>query len=135
MRYNLCLLVSNNGIIVMNNPEGDGINVTVSTDQASGVDESENRFIQFLKPLTDRTDMFLKIVQTNGSAALRNERFKNTLIGLFRDLRGVITSATVTREYELVFAWLTPNRIHLLSAVPEAWCVSYCKITCYRFKA
>lgn len=86
---------------------------------SSRTEDPDSSFIKFIEPLTTRADMLLNLVQQNPPSTLR--QYKEMLIGLFRDLRGIITSASVNREYELVFAWLTPNRIRLLSLVAEVW--------------
>jgi hypothetical protein len=44
-----------------------------------------------------------------------------TLIGLFRDLRGIANSTNSRRTYGLLFDWLYPTHMPLLLRAVEAW--------------
>jgi len=92
------------------------VNAHVMTPQ----DQVEERFVDFMKPMTEVTDGLLNMAASDPHS-LRNGNLKGPIIGLFRDLRGVISSATAAREYELIFAWFYPNRIKLLKVTADVF--------------
>lgn len=87
----------------------------------------EHRLITFLKPLTDTADGLIQIATRNNSnnrcdpSTLRSEELRVALLGLCRDYRGVASSASSAREFELVLNWLCPDRMDLLVAGITAW--------------
>ena len=83
-------------------------------------DLAEDRFVSFMQPMTEVADGILDMVARNIDIRNNNE-VKLAFVGLTRDLRGVISSATAAREYELVFAWLYPRRIQLLCICAQLW--------------
>lgn len=52
---------------------------------------------------------------------IRRPEFRSPLIGLFRDIKGIASSASAAREFELVLSWLCPKRMPVLSAAAGAW--------------
>jgi len=92
------------------------VNAGVLTPQ----DKVDERFIAFMKPMTEVADGLLAMAKTN-PLAIRRPDLKNPTVGLFRDLRGAISSATAAREYELVFSWFFPERIRLLIVAAQVW--------------
>uniref|UniRef100_A0A7S2RDB0 Exportin-7/Ran-binding protein 17 TPR repeats domain-containing protein n=1 Tax=Mucochytrium quahogii TaxID=96639 RepID=A0A7S2RDB0_9STRA len=83
-------------------------------------DQVEERFVAFMEPITVIADGLLQMVQNN-PMQIRQQDLHWPIIGLFRDLRGIISSASTAREYELLFSWFYPNRIKLLALVASAW--------------
>ena len=51
----------------------------------------------------------------------RQKTVKMALSGLFRDLRGILSSANNHRTYALFFDWLYPNYIAMLYRTAELW--------------
>ena len=51
----------------------------------------------------------------------RQRTVKMALSGLFRDLRGILSSANNHRTYALFFDWLYPNYIAMLYRTAELW--------------
>mmetsp|Transcript_18872 Transcript_18872/g.37074 ORF Transcript_18872/g.37074 Transcript_18872/m.37074 type:complete len:1490 (-) Transcript_18872:78-4547(-) len=87
-------------------------------------DQVEERFVSFMMPMTDVADGLLRIVKSNPDE-LRSSTLRGPIIGLLRDLRGVISSATAAREFELIFSWFYPNRIKLLAVIARVFNYSF----------
>lgn len=69
--------------------------------------------------------MLVGLSQTSGGganpAALRQPGLKPAIVGLFRDLRGIMASTTTRRTYCLLFDWLYPAHCPTILACLEAW--------------
>lgn len=57
----------------------------------------------------------------SGPAAMRQAVPKATVVGLFRDLRGIVAATTTRRTYCLVFDWLYPAHFPTILACLDAW--------------
>ena len=82
-------------------------------------EESPARFRVFMAPF----DLLAaQLLEASGDArAFRAPAVRTLLIGLFRDLRGLVAATTSRRSYGLVFDWLYPARMPLLHATMEAY--------------
>ncbi len=101
---------------------------------------AEDRFIRFISSLTKTADDILQVVGINtgpnqntntggglqipiiNPITLQRDDFKNPIIGLCRDLRGITSSASTSKEYSLISSWLFPKRIAIFIAAANAWC-------------
>lgn len=65
----------------------------------------------------------LNTASQNGTnaTALRQSVPKETVMGLFRDLRGVVSAANNRRPYGLIFDWLYPAHFPVILKCLEAW--------------
>ena len=82
-------------------------------------DSAAARFKAFIVPL--QTTMEALAQQAADPAAFRSEPVKRALIGLFRDLRGLVTATNVKRTYIMVFDWLYPEHMGLFLRTLEAY--------------
>lgn len=86
---------------------------------------AEMNFTRFMKPMTETADSLMNMVASVGEGQvreiLRREGVQAPLIGLLRDLRGVINSASSVREFELLLLWMCPKRLSFLSLAANAW--------------
>ena len=115
--------------------EGQIENDQESMRSMTPTERAEEFFAQFISPLTAVADTMIQAALYDDAprssarissmhldlSKLRRDDFRVPLIGLCRDLRGVAGSCEVSREYELLFAWLFPSRMALLTAAAGAW--------------
>ena len=72
----------------------------------SPAERTEDAFGEFMRPFSDKCDRMMR------EPDLRPLR--RVLISLLRDLRGIVSATEEPKQYDLIFAWFFPNRIHLL---------------------
>ena len=87
---------------------------------SSTAEIAEGAFNVFMKPITETADTLLQRASLAGNL-LRNEELKAPIVGMLRDLRGVAASATATKEFDLLLAWLIPARMPLLTIIASSW--------------
>lgn len=70
-----------------------------------------------------RERRLLKAIESEGTTAaeLRQKVPRDTVIGLFRDLRGIVSATNSRRTYSAVFEWLYPRRFPVLVRCLEAF--------------
>ena len=79
------------------------------------MDDSAEKFHAFMAPFGDLCD---RLAATDAHT-FRTHEVKHTLIGLFRDLRGIASSANSRRTYGLLFDWMYPRHTGLLLRAME----------------
>ena len=81
-----------------------------------GAEQSEDRFVRFMQPLTNLCDALLMALDLGDLSEP-----KWPLVALLRDLRGVSNAADESRHYIMLFQWLFPNRFALLVKAAERY--------------
>ncbi|KAI3436525.1 hypothetical protein D9Q98_005942 [Chlorella vulgaris] len=86
------------------------------------MEDTPAKFKSFVAPL-QQVLVGLASASSSGSnaATLRSSVPKETVIGLFRDLRGVATATNSRRTYGMLFDWLHPAHFPTILACLEAW--------------
>ena len=79
------------------------------------MDDSAEKFHEFMAPFGDLCD---RLAATDAHT-FRTHEVKHTLIGLFRDLRGIASAANSRRTYGLLFDWMYPRHTGLLLRAME----------------
>eukprot|EP00798_Chlamydomonas_sp_ICE-L_P019293 gene19293-25939_t len=86
------------------------------------MDEQPSNFKDFVAPLQQ---VLVGLAQASNNstdaAPLRQSIPKETIIGLFRDLRGIATATNSRRTYSLLFDWLYPQHLPVMIKCLEAW--------------
>ena len=85
------------------------------------MDESPLKFKTFIAPLHQ---VLLGLAQTYASSSisgLKQPVLKGTIVGLFRDLRGIATATNSRRTYTSLFEWLYPQHFPIIIKCLEAW--------------
>ncbi|KAF2366896.1 Armadillo-type fold [Trinorchestia longiramus] len=73
--------------------------------------EDEDKFIQFMLPLTSSFDNLGGLLSQTETAMFQAEEAKKCLIGLARDIRGLANAFTTKMSYMLLFDWMYPFSI------------------------
>ncbi|KAM9979902.1 hypothetical protein ACTFIZ_006158 [Dictyostelium cf. discoideum] len=81
-------------------------------------DENMGFFDEFIAPFDDTIKYLLNI---STPEQFRTEEIKRKVIGLLRDLRGIITSANSKRSYLLFFEWIHLNFSEVLIKIINVW--------------
>ena len=81
-------------------------------------DDSPARFRAFMAPFDALCDQLQEAAKD--ARAFRAPQTRALLVGLFRDLRGLVAATSSRRMYGQVFDWLYPARMPLLHATMEA---------------
>jgi len=81
-------------------------------------DENIILFDDFITPFDKTLNYLLDI---DSLEVFRDEKIKKMVIGLVRDLRGLVTSALTKRAYTLIFDWINPKLSKVLLKVIEVW--------------
>ena len=86
------------------------------------MDDAPGAFETFVQPLGQVLSAIAVHRASVASAdALKSAVPKETVIGLFRDLRGISAATTNRRTYSLVFEWLYPTHFPTIITCLEAW--------------
>ena len=83
-------------------------------------EEAPARFRTFMAPF-DALFSQLLASASDPHGSFRTPQTRRVLIGLFRDLRGLVAAATTRKTYSLLFDWLHPGYTPLLHAAMEAY--------------
>ena len=75
-------------------------------------DQASQRFKAFVVPLQQVAQALLQ--ESQNPQSFLAVPVRTALIGLFRDLRGVVASTNVKRTYTLVFEWIYPEHMTLV---------------------
>ena len=79
------------------------------------MEDSAEKFHEFMAPFGDLCD---RLAATDAHT-FRTHEVKHTLIGLFRDLRGIASAANSRRTYGQLFDWMYPRHTGLLLRAME----------------
>jgi len=86
------------------------------------MDDSPGKFKIFVSPINT---VLLGLAQASQNATqavgLRQDILKGTIIGLFRDLRGIAAATNSRRTYGALFEWLYPAHLPVIIKCLEAW--------------
>lgn len=83
------------------------------------MDDTPGKFKAFVTPFQQ---VFLAMeAHADDMARFRSEQVRDTLIGLFRDLRGLTMATNSRRNYAMLFDWLYPDRMPLVRRTLEAY--------------
>lgn len=80
--------------------------------------DNSEKFVTFMVPFDSLLRIFSCMTTID---EFRQRTVKMALSGLFRDLRGILSSANNHRTYALFFDWLYPNYIAMLYRTAELW--------------
>jgi len=80
--------------------------------------DDSDKFNTFMQPFDSLLRIFTSMTTID---EFRQRSVKVALSGLFRDLRGILSSANNHRTYSLFFDWLYPNYIAMLYRTAELW--------------
>lgn len=83
--------------------------------------EDEERFLQFMMPLTGAFESILGLLGPAESPIFQSEDAKKTLIGLARDLRGLAFAFNTKTTYMMLFDWIYPVYLSVLVSGLQAW--------------
>jgi len=83
------------------------------------MDDSPSKFKAFVAPFQQVFAMMES--QAEDIKWLRSEQVKASLIGLFRDLRGITMATNSRRNYAMLFDWLYPDHMPLIRRTLEAY--------------
>jgi len=83
------------------------------------LDDSPAKFRSFILPI----HQLLRLIDSEGPtpALLRQKVPAETVIGLFRDLRGIVSATNSRRTYAMIFDWLHPRRFPVIHRCLEAF--------------
>eukprot|EP00803_Ostreobium_quekettii_P004119 evm.model.scf_281.4 EVM.evm.TU.scf_281.4 scf_281:37255-51104(+) len=86
------------------------------------MEDTPTKFKTFVAPMQQVLVGLHTASQSATSAqAVRQSVPKETVMGLFRDLRGVVSAAGNRRSYGLIFDWLYPAHFPVILTCLEAW--------------
>ncbi|CAH1259314.1 XPO7 [Branchiostoma lanceolatum] len=84
--------------------------------------EDEERFEQFMMPLTTAFESVgQQLANMDRGGPFNEEQTKRTLIGLARDLRGVVFAFNTKTSYMMLFDWMYPSYHPILLRAAEMW--------------
>ncbi|XP_064465819.1 exportin-7-B-like [Ornithodoros turicata] len=83
--------------------------------------EDEERFAQFMRPLTAAFDAVGNLLANVDSPLFNAEEAKKMLIGLARDLRGLVFAFNTKTSYMMLFEWIYPTYFPVLHRALELW--------------
>lgn len=87
------------------------------------MDEQPSKFKAFVAPLQNVLQGLAQAAASATSAtALRQAVPKSTVIGLFRDLRGIAAATNSRRTYTMLFDWLYPTHFPVVINCLEVRC-------------
>ncbi|EEC05625.1 Exportin-7-A, putative, partial [Ixodes scapularis] len=90
--------------------------------------EDEERFAQFMRPLTVAFEAIGSTLANADSPLFNADEAKKMLIGLARDLRGLVFAFNTKTSYMMLFEWIYPTYFPILHRALELWyhdpCVS-----------
>ncbi|KAL6051841.1 exportin-7 isoform X1 [Balamuthia mandrillaris] len=76
------------------------------------------KFEEFMLPFKQTTRSLMSV---NSAEAFRQSDCKRVLIGLFRDLLGIMNAVTCSRSYTCMFEWIYPEHMPLLIQAAEVY--------------
>ncbi|GAX79235.1 hypothetical protein CEUSTIGMA_g6675.t1 [Chlamydomonas eustigma] len=86
------------------------------------MDDSPMKLKTFVAPLNAvLVGLAQASVNATSAQGLRQLMLKNTIIGLFRDLRGIAAATNSRRTYCVLFDWLYPHHFPVILKCLEAW--------------
>ncbi|XP_051486942.1 ran-binding protein 17 isoform X10 [Apus apus] len=85
--------------------------------------EDEDEFENFMLPLTVSFESLTQVF----NSSFEQEEAKRMLVGLARDLRGIVSALNTKTSYSMLFHWIYPAYISVLQRAVELW---YCEPAC-----
>ncbi|TGZ74180.1 hypothetical protein CRM22_001078 [Opisthorchis felineus] len=83
--------------------------------------EDENRFLNFMAPLTRNANQLIVALLSGGPSHMTPEQIKNAVVGLARDLRGLSSSLNTKPAYQMLLDWFYPSGFKLCVRALELW--------------
>ncbi|ODN00853.1 Exportin-7 [Orchesella cincta] len=83
--------------------------------------EDEDKFHAFMVPLTAQIESVGQMLANAEAAMFRNEEAKWRIVGLARDLRGIIFAFNTRISYMMFFEWIYPAYTPILQRAVELW--------------
>ncbi|XP_054917475.1 exportin-7-B isoform X1 [Dermacentor andersoni] len=83
--------------------------------------EDEERFMQFMRPLTAAFEAIGATLANADSPLFNADEAKKMLIGLARDLRGLVFAFNTKTSYMMLFEWIYPAYFPILHRALELW--------------
>ncbi|CAH8538524.1 unnamed protein product [Schistosoma rodhaini] len=87
--------------------------------------EDDEKFLNFVSPLTRVTNQLIIALLFEDSSNLNQKLMKLSMIGLARDLRGILYSLNNKISYQMLMNWLYPNGLQLFKHALELWPLDY----------
>jgi exportin-7 len=84
------------------------------------MEDDAAKFAEFMAPFGALCEQLSNAARSDVNA-FRSDAVKHTLIGLFRDLRGIASAANSRRTYSLLFDWMYPRHVGLLLHAMETY--------------
>lgn len=81
--------------------------------------EDEEKFEQFMVPLTTSFDALANILKSNN--LFNVDKAKKALIGIARDLRGLAFAFNTKASFMMLFEWIYPRYTPILHSAIEMW--------------
>ncbi|KAF9958817.1 hypothetical protein BGZ65_001169 [Modicella reniformis] len=94
-------------------------------------DNADADFWRFVKPWETTLDQIVLALQ--GSGKLSEEDIRLTLLGVFKDLRGLVTSISNRKQYNLFHEWFYPAYTPIAFRAIELWSQDELAIVILRF--
>ncbi|EGD78507.1 hypothetical protein PTSG_09205 [Salpingoeca rosetta] len=81
----------------------------------------DQRFERFMAPIGATADELARRILNAGPEAAQDHSAKRAILGLARDLRGLVTACVSKSSYMLMFDWIYPDRTPLFIKGVELW--------------
>eukprot|EP01147_Barroeca_monosierra_P003947 gene3947-6410_t len=81
----------------------------------------DQRFEMFMSPLASISDALAQRLMSNDPNVVHNEEVKRAVLGLARDLRGLVSACAAKASFMLMFDWIYPDRTMLFIKAVEFW--------------
>ncbi|RTG82788.1 exportin-7 [Schistosoma bovis] len=89
------------------------------------VSEDDEKFLNFVSPLTRVTNQLIIALLFGDSSNFNEKLMKISIIGLARDIRGILYSLNNKTSYQMLMNWIYPNGLLLFNRVLELWPYDY----------
>ncbi|CAH8527138.1 unnamed protein product [Schistosoma guineensis] len=87
--------------------------------------EDDEKFLNFVSPLTRVTNQLIIALLFGDSSNFNEKLMKISIIGLARDIRGILYSLNNKASYQMLMNWIYPNGLLLFNRVLELWPYDY----------
>ncbi|KAH7713326.1 exportin-7 [Aphelenchoides avenae] len=85
------------------------------------VEEDTAVFAQFIAPITEKFKTIYEAFQQHSARNVNNDELKLAVIGLSRDLRGIVMSCTKKLNFALFLEWAMPDVFAVLGHAVQLW--------------
>ncbi|OXA43995.1 Exportin-7 [Folsomia candida] len=83
--------------------------------------EDEDKFHTFMVPLTSQLESVGQLLANAETAMFRSEEAKWTIVGIARDLRGIVFAFNTRTSYMMFYDWIYPAYSPILQRAVELW--------------